>query len=290
MSTEEAIQRMDLGRIELAYLEHGQGPLVLCLHGFPDTAYSFVPVMQRIAAAGYRVVAPFMPGYAPSGLARDGDYRITTIAQDMLHLIDALGERRALLVGHDWGAIATYFAATMDPQRVPAVVTGAIPHLHHFLLRPTLQQLNRSRYIAYFQLRGIPERRIVADDFAWLLQLIRRWSPSWAFTEADLEPLKATLSQPAHLAAALAYYRALPGLLASRLNWSLIRQPLPVPAKVIYGSEDGCMGAELFADQTYCFGADYEPVRFEGAGHFMQCEQPERFANEVLAFLAQHPL
>jgi pimeloyl-ACP methyl ester carboxylesterase len=290
MNAEEVIRRIDLGRIELAYLERGQGPLVLCLHGFPDTAHSFVPVMQRIADAGYRVVAPFMPGYAPSGLARDGDYRITTIAQDVLKLIEALGERRALLVGHDWGAVATFFAATMDPQRVPAVVTGAIPHLRHFLLRPTLRQMNRSRYIAYFQLRGIPERRIVADDFAWLQQLIRRWSPDWDYAEADLTPLKATLSQPAYCSAALAYYRSLPGLLAHRSSWALIRRPLPVPAKVIFGSNDGCMGAELFSDQAYCFGADYEPVCFEDAGHFMQCEQPDRFADEVLAFLSKHPL
>jgi pimeloyl-ACP methyl ester carboxylesterase len=284
------IRRIRVRNIDLACLDVGRGPLVLCAHGFPDTAHSFAPVLERLAQAGYRAVAPFMRGYAPSALAADGDYRPTALAGDLIGLIDALGERRAYLVGHDWGAVATYTAAAQSPERIIAVVTAAVPHLRRFLLRPTLRQLMRSRYIGFFQLPRIPESRIARDDFAWLHALIRSWSPRWGYTEADLAPLLASLSQQEYRAAALTYYRALPRALVDREAWKLIFTPLPVPAKVICGVDDGCIGAEMFDDQAQCFGAGYELTRIDGAGHFMHCEQPLRFANEVLDWLRRHPI
>lgn len=284
----ESVRRVGVGDVELAYLDCGQGPLVICAHGFPDTAYSFVPVMQRLARAGYRAVAPFLRGYYPSALAADGDYRITTVAADLVGLIDALGERRAYLVGHDWGAAATYIAATRAPERVVAIVTAAVPHLRRFILRPTLRQLYRSRYMAFFQLPRIPEGRIARDDYEWLKRLVREWSPRWGFTDADLAPVIDTLSRPAHRAAALAYYRSLPGLLLRRETWTLMNTPVPVPAKVICGALDGCIGPEMFGNQDACFSAGCESVCIEGAGHFMQCEQPGRFAGEVIGFLDRH--
>ncbi|MES0875152.1 alpha/beta fold hydrolase [Sinimarinibacterium thermocellulolyticum] len=285
MGLDDDVRTTQVRDVELAYLSCGAGPLVLCVHGFPDTAYSFRPVMRRLAQAGYRAVAPFLRGYAPSGLAADGDYRLTTIADDLLALIDALGAERAVLVGHDWGAAAAYVAAARAPARVPAIVAAAVPHLRRFLLRPTLRQLVRSRYMGYFQIPRIPEARIVRDDFAWLRALIRRWSPRWGFTDADLAPVIATLSRPAYCSAALAYYRALPRTLADRQLWKLLLAPLPVPAKLICGVNDGCIGAEMFEDQAQYFGAGYELARIEGAGHFMHCEQPLRFADEVIGFL-----
>lgn len=284
------IQRVRLPALELAYVEAGRGPLVLCVHGFPDTAHSFEPVLDRLAAAGYRAVAPFLRGYAPSALAADGDYRLTTVASDLMALVEALGERRAWLVGHDWGAAASYVAAAQAPARFAAVVTAAVPHLRRFLLRPTLRQLLRSRYMGFFQLPRIPEARIVRDDFAWLRALIRRWSPRWEPSEADLAPVLATLSQPDYCSAALAYYRALPKALADRATWTLMFKPLPVPAKLICGADDGCIGAEMFEDQAQYFGAGYVLARIDGAGHFMHCEQPQRFADEMLDWLGRHPL
>lgn len=271
--------------LDFAYLEAGEGPLVLCLHGFPDTAWSFRPVLTALAAAGYRAVAPFMRGYAPTSLAPDGDYRSTTLARDALALIEALGEKRAHLVGHDWGAAATYIAATLQPERVRSVVTAAVPHLRHFLTHPTLAQLYRSRYMGFFQLRGVSERRVAADDFQWLRQLIRSWSPAWNFCEEEFAPLKAGFSDPLRLTAALSYYRALPATLVSREGLSLLRSKLPVPARVICGADDGCIAADMFSGQDYCFAAGYELVTMKGAGHFMHCEQPDVFVRHVVDFL-----
>jgi len=286
MSTSEFIPRwVRANGLDFSILEAGEGPLVLCLHGFPDTAWNMRSTLSALAASGYRAVAPFMRGYAPTSMAPDDDYRATTLARDVLALIDALGEKRAFIVGHDWGAVTAYIAAATEPGKVRGIVTAAIPHLRRFLLRPTLKQLYRSRYIGFFQLRGIPERRIVADDFRSLRELIRRWSPHWNFTEEEFAPLKSGFSDPVRLRAALAYYRDLPKTLINPENYSLIFNKLPVPARVICGTDDGCIGAEMFKDQAYCFGAGYELVIMQGAGHFMQCEQPEQFARHVLEFL-----
>ena len=271
--------------LDFAYIEAGEGPLVLCLHGFPDTAWSFRPVLTALAAAGYRAVAPFTRGYAPTSLAPDSDYRSTTLARDALALVEALGEKRAYLLGHDWGAAATYIAATMQPERVRAVVTAAVPHLRHFLTHPTLAQLYRSRYMGFFQWRGGSERRVAADDFEWLRQLIQSWSPGWNFGEQEFAPLKAGFSDPLRLTAALSYYRALPATLASREGLALLRSKLPVPARVICGADDGCISADMFSGQDYCFAAGYELVTMQGAGHFMHCEQPDVFVHHVVDFL-----
>jgi pimeloyl-ACP methyl ester carboxylesterase len=109
--------------ITFHYLELGEGPLVLCLHGFPDNAYTYRHLLPALAAAGFRGVAPFMRGYAPTSPAPDGRYQAVLLAQDAVELIGALGSARAFLVGHDWGATATYGAATLAPARVKKLVT-----------------------------------------------------------------------------------------------------------------------------------------------------------------------
>lgn len=271
--------------LDFAVLEAGEGPLVLCLHGFPDTAWNMRALLLALANAGYRAVAPFTRGYAPTSLAVDDDYRTTTLAKDALALIDALGEKRAFIVGHDWGAATAYLAAAADPQKVRALVTAAVPHLRRFLLRPTPRQLYRSSYMAFFQLQNVPERRIIADDFRSLRALIQRWSPGWKFTEEEFAPLKSCFADPARLSAALKYYRDLPRTLLNPGNRAQIFGKLLVPARVIRGADDGCIGAEMFEDQDYCFGAGYELVTMKDAGHFMQCEQPQQFAAHVIAFL-----
>lgn len=271
--------------LDLACLEAGSGPLVLCLHGFPDTAWSFQPLLTALADAGFRAVAPFMRGYAPTSLPADGDYRTTTLARDALALIQACGEQRAFIVGHDWGAATAYVAATLQPQRVRGIVTAAVPHLRRFLLRPTPMQLYRSRYMGFFQLRGVSEQRVAADNFAWLRALIRRWSPDWDFGEPEFAPLVGNFSDPARVTAALSYYRALPATLASREGLTLLTRRLPVPARVIRGADDGCIGAGMFERQAHCFDAGYELITMKGAGHFMHCEKPELFAASVLEFL-----
>ncbi|HEY0915443.1 MAG TPA: alpha/beta hydrolase [Solimonas sp.] len=270
--------------LEFAYLEAGEGPLVLCLHGFPDTAWSFEPVVKSLAAAGFRAVAVFMRGYAPTALPADGDYRITTLGRDVIALIDHFGVDKAHVVGHDWGAAAAYTAAALRPDRIHRIATAAVPHLRRFLLRPALRQLKRSRYMGFFQLPLIPERRIRAQDFAWLRALIHEWLPDWNFTDAEFEPLRALFSEPERLRAALGYYRAMPRGLLMGESWQTLMKPIAVPTRVIVGENDGCIGREMFLGQDHLFSAGYERIEMAGCGHFMHCEQPQAFADLLIEF------
>lgn len=270
--------------LEFAYLERGSGPLVVVLHGFPDTAWSFVPLLDALASAGFRAVAPFLRGYAPSSIPADGDYRPTTLARDVIALVDELGEKQAAVVGHDWGAVAAYTAATLRPDRIKKLVAISIPHPRRFLLRMTAAQMKRSHYMAYFQWRGA-EKRIAKNDFLWLENLIRRWSPDWAFSRDDLASIKANFSDPTRLTAALGYYRALPGALFEAETWRLLSEPVTVPACVIYGAKnDGCIGAEMFTDMSHLFASGLDLVPLPG-GHFLHCELPARLAETVIQHL-----
>jgi pimeloyl-ACP methyl ester carboxylesterase len=271
--------------ITLGYVSRGDGPLVIFLHGFPDTYRGFLPILDRVAAAGYCAVALAMRGYAHSDLAADGDYRVEALASDVLGLADALQAERFAVVGHDWGAVAAYAVTHLAPARVTRLVTAAVPHTGHFLLRMRWQQLRRSSYMLRFQLPWFPEWQIARHDYAWLEQLIKTWSPSWAFREAELRPLKQNFDQPGRLEAALSYYRQLSASLLSASSRRLVFPPVTVPTRMIYGEQDGCIAADMFQGQQARFTAGLELVAMEDAGHFMQWEQPERFARLVIGFL-----
>lgn len=268
----------------LALLQLGQGPEVVLLHGFPDTAWSFLPVMQHLADAGYRATALFLRGYAPSALAADDDYRIDALTADVLGVIDALGATRAALVGHDWGAVIAYTAAQRAPERIETLVTAAVPHMRRFLGSIRLRQLWRSRYMLRFQLPGAPARFAHGDA---LEQLVAEWSPDWHFTAEDLAPVRESLDDPARARALLRYYRQLPGQIAHGPTRRRLLAPVPLATTVVSGAQDGCIGAEMFPRQESLFPAGLQLERMADAGHFMHCERPEAFARIVLAALAR---
>src|ERR1700757_2951488 len=123
----DSIHFVEANGLKFAFLEEGSGPLVLMLHGFPDTAHTWDDLRPRIAANGYRAVSPFMRGYHPSAIP-DRDTDQETLARDPLALIEALGASEAIVVGHDFGAAAAYGAAALGPDRVQKLFTIAIPH------------------------------------------------------------------------------------------------------------------------------------------------------------------
>ncbi len=273
---------LEFGILEAKPAGLANAPLLLLLHGFPDSAHSFAPILPRLADAGFHAVAPFMRGYLPTAIPADGDYRVSTLARDVIALIDHLGAEKAVVVGHDWGAAATYAAAALRPDRIRGVVTAAIPHLRRFLLRPSFAQLGRSRYMAQFQRRGI-EPGLMANHCAALKALVQNWSPGMD-VNAVLAPVWAAFSEPARLRAALGYYRALPAGFVSSELWQLMLAATPVPALVMHGRQDGCIAAEMFEGQKHLFAAGMTLKCFENAGHFMHLEAPDEFTDAVLGF------
>jgi len=278
--------------LDFHVLEMGDGPLVLCLHGFPDTAHSFRHQMPALASAGFHAVAPFMRGYAPTARAPDGRYDSPALSEDALNLIVALGYQDAAVFGHDWGAIAAYGAASAAPGRVRRLVTAAVPYGIGFFqaLATNYAQERRSWYMFFFQ-TALAEIAVAYDDFTFLEKLWADWSPGWRWAPEDMEALKRCFRAAGTLEAALGYYRATLGPALARPSPNAqpapaqMPAPINVPAMVIHGRDDGCIGAELLDGMEAFFPKGLRKEIVPGAGHFVHQERPEVVNRLVLEFL-----
>jgi pimeloyl-ACP methyl ester carboxylesterase len=271
----DALHFVDANGLKFAYLEEGTGPLVLMLHGFPDTAHTWDDLRSRIAAKGYRAVSPFMRGYHPTAIPdRDADQE--TLARDALALVDALGASEAVVIGHDWGASAAYGAAALGPERVKKLFVLAIPH--PATLKPTLKKLWGVRHFAVYKLPGAPER-FARNDFAALPEICRRWSPSWRPDPSEFEPVRASFSNRASLNAAFGYYRKL-----SPIPSASLKARITVPTVVFAGLDDPIAEPADYRGAARMFAGDYIVEEVDG-GHFMHREHPDAFAERLLAHL-----
>jgi pimeloyl-ACP methyl ester carboxylesterase len=270
---------VDANGLRFAYLEEGRGPLVLLLHGFPDTAHTWDRALTELARAGYRAVAPFMRGYHPTAIPADGQYDSDTLGRDALALIEALGEKRAVVVGHDWGASAAYAATGLGPDRVRLLVTLAIPHPRS--LKPTPMLAWKLRHFVSLRRRGIADK-IRRGNYAYIDELWRRWSPAWRDIPAsETAHVKEAFAQPGCLEAACAYYR----FVSTRLPASH-RADITVPA-VAFAGEHDMIAPRAYEKARNCFTASYEVVQVPG-GHFMHREHPDEFVRELVRVLHDH--
>jgi len=267
--------------LELAYLEQGTGPLVVLIHGFPDTAHTWDATMPALAEAGYRAVAPFLRGYHPSEIPKDGAYDMETLGRDVLALIEALGAQNAIVVGHDWGATAAYCATAQDPYRVRLLVTAAVPHPR--AIKPSPRQAWKLRH--FFALRSkAAGAKLRANDFALVDELWRRWSPAWSDVPAsETAAVKECFAHPGVAEAACAYYGSLPILTTPKS----LRGNIQVPTVSFAGEDDDAIKPRTFEKARTCFDASYEVIQVPG-GHFMHREHPEVFIPELVKVLQQH--
>ncbi|OBI98991.1 alpha/beta fold hydrolase [Mycobacterium asiaticum] len=271
----DEIRYVDANGLRFAYLEEGVGPLVLMLHGFPDTAHSWDHLRPRIAAKGYRAVSPFMRGYHPSAIPdRDPDQE--TLARDPLALIDALGATEAIVIGHDWGASAAYGAAGLQPERVRKLFVIGIPH--PAALKPTLKKIWGVRHFAAYKLPGAP-KRFARNDFAALPQIYRRWSPTWTPEPSEFDAVRASFADPASLNAAFGYYRKL-----SPVPSASLKARIAVPTVVFAGLDDPIAEPADYRFAARVFDGEYTVEEVPG-GHFMHREHPEVFAERLLNYL-----
>jgi pimeloyl-ACP methyl ester carboxylesterase len=278
--------------VDFACLSMGEGPLALCLHGFPDTAATWRHLMPALADAGYRAVAPWMRGYAPTAVPSDGAYQTGALAADAVALHEALGgDADAVIIGHDWGAFATYGAAALAPQHWRRVVAMAVPPaaaLMGGMLSPT--QVKRSWYIWFFQMAGLPEMVVPTDDFAFIADLWADWSPGYDAT-TDVAAVAAALGDPVNLAAAVGYYRAMfdptKHLDTYADAQAATQLPTPQPTLYLHGANDGCLGVEMVAAAAAALPAQGSRVEVvPDAGHFLQLERPAVVNQLVVDFLA----
>lgn len=286
----------DLGAVALTSLLWGDTddtalPLALLLHGFPDTAHTWRYVAPRLVEAGYRVVAPFTRGYAPSTIPADGSFHVPALMFDALALHAAYdGDDRALLVGHDWGAITANGIAALPEQPFGAIAALAVPplgamnpggrHLGSWLgILP--RQAAMSWYTLFNQVPALPEQgfdRLVGH-------LWRRWSPQY-LPDDDLAHLARAVPDRAHRSAVLGYYRAQarPWQLPERYaglqpHWT---RPPRVPILYLQGAFDGCLDPRWAAHVTGRLPRGSRTVVVPSAGHFLQLEQPQAVAGHLL--------
>ena len=281
--------------LDCHYLAAGldnDGPLAVCLHGFPDSAHTWRYLLPELAAAGFRAVAPFLRGYAPTSVPADGRFQTAASALDACALHEALGgDSRAVIVGHDWGSMIANIAANHRPDQWSRVVLGAVPpgNAVGMAFVTNLQQIKRSWYMFFFQ-HPLSDMVVGANDLAYIDMLWADWSPGFD-AAADLALLKPSLRDPANLQAALGYYRATIGAgyqdpqlqNVQALSGSIPSQPL----LYLHGRTDGCMGIEVaeFAAAEMPSTARVEYI--DGAGHFMHLEKVDRVNGLIVSFLTQ---
>ncbi len=288
-----AIERFDVTgpsvRLHVRAAGPSDGPLVVLLHGFPEHGGAWRRQLPVLAAAGLRAVAPDLRGYG--GSDRSGPYDVDTLADDVAGLVEALGHRRAAIVGHDWGAAVGFALAARQPASVDRLVVLNGPHPAALAreLRRNVRQIVRSSYIGLFLLPWLPERLLSARDGALVGRLVRaatRRQDAWA--GGELEDYGAAMARPGRAAAALGYYRALvrrPWRAASTAAWPRVG----CPTLVVWGLLDPSLGPELVARDRlaplFAPGVVPDVVTIAGAGHFVHHEAATEVNDALLAFL-----
>ena len=290
--------------LEFGILEAGSGPLALCLHGFPDCAYTWRNLLPELADAGFHAVAPFMRGYAPTGIPADGVYQIGALAADAVALHDALGgDAEAVLIGHDWGAETAYAAAAHAPDRWRRLVTLAVPPASlDAVLFSDYGQLRRFFYIFMFRdPLGFAEAAVAANGMSFLDKLWRDWSPGYQPGE-HLALVKESLREPANLAAAIGYYRAFGTVAgdagaggaggaageASRYvaEQEAVGRQAPQPTLYLHGADDGCISADIARGAERLLAPSSRMIVVEEAGHFLHLERPQEVSRQILAWVS----
>jgi pimeloyl-ACP methyl ester carboxylesterase len=274
----------------ISYLssEAENAPLVVCLHGFPDTPRTWGPLTEELCDAGYHVVSPWLPGYAPSSL--EGTLDPPSVARMIVALVDELVPSEPVrIVGHDWGATIAQCAIAQWPERFRAAALLATPHL--LAVEENVQeyprQFGRSAYIGLFQLPIFSDLLVKARDFAFVERLWRKWSPGFDPGEDYFDELKLCLRSS--MPAPLLYYRSLRSpRVITEIRKLLSAGPIVVPTIYLHGERDGCIGPEIARGQEGHFSALFEQVMLADAGHFVHLERPAEVNDAIAGWFATH--
>ena len=307
---------LQAGSLRMHVAEAGQGPLVVLLHGFPESWYSWRHQLTALAEAGYHAVAPDQRGYCATGPVGDladpatiGEYTMLHLTGDVIALLDALGEETAVVVGHDWGAPVAWHAALFRPDRVRGVAGLSVPYRPRGSAPPipTLRAaLGERFYMVYFQQPGVADAELSRDPAATFRKVLFSLSgdaPSMGLipsgggfldAAADPEQLPAWLTQgdidayvrqyaSSGFTGPLNWYRNLDR------NWELTaawqRAPIDVPALFLAGERDPVISFVRPDALATALPRLTRSVILPGCGHWTQQERPETVNAELITFL-----
>ncbi len=233
----------DLGDVKLHYVEAGEGPLVLLLHGFPEFWFGWRLQIKPLTDAGFRVVAPDMRGYnlssCPSAVKA---YDTEHLTADIAALVKERGEKSAMIAGHDWGGSVAWATAMSHPEVVDrmAILNAAHPRklsqgLHH------PGQLRKSWYFFFFDLPKLPESVVHADNWHFFRHFLADATPE--YTKEELDRYIEAWSQKGAATGMINYYRS--SVRTSPKKAEAQIKPIEAPTLVIWGEKDKYLGPEL---------------------------------------------
>ena len=284
--------------LDIAYEESGaaNGRPVVLMHGFPDDVHAYDDVAPPLAAAGYRVIVPYLRGYGPTrfldpATPRSGEQ--AALGHDLLDLIDALGLKSPILAGYDWGGRAACIVAALWPQRVRGLVTVNGYNLQDIpgSVNPAApEQEHRLWYQYYFNTArgraGLEANRRQLCRLLW-----RLWSPPWSFDDATFERTAPSFDNPDFVAVTIHSYRHrfgyAPGDPAlDEIERQLAAQPkIAVPTIALQGEADGVHPPQASEKHATHFAGPYERRALPGIGHNPPQEAPQAFAQAVLGLM-----
>lgn len=252
------------------------GPVIVALHGFPQTSTTWSAVTPHLSAAGYRVVAPDQRGY--SAKARPGDvsaYRLDRLAADALALADAAGAGRFHVLGHDWGGGVGWQLASRHANRVSSLAVVSTPHPGALMAAMRGRQLVRSWYIAAFQLPAVPERVLLARDGA----LLRRLLGSTGMRPDRVAESVKLLSEPGAARGMINWYRAM------RSPGSTGPGVVTIPTLYVWSDGDTALGRTAATKTARWVRGPYRFEVLRGVSHWIPDDRPAELARLVLDHL-----
>lgn len=284
--------------LDIAYEAHGDagGFPVILLHGFPDDVRAWDDVAPPLAAAGYRVVTPYLRGYGPTRFRQATEPRMAqqaAIGQDVLDFMDALGLAAGALVGYDWGGRAACIATILAPERVRALVTIGGYNVQNTLAPPRPASAVDERaywYQWYFNTErgrlGLEQNRREICRLLW-----QEWSPSWRFDDATFERTAPSFDNPDFVPVVIHSYRHRYGNAPGDPRFEEVerrlapRPPITVPTVVLHGGEDAVTPARRSVGRLSLFPPGTEEHVVAGVGHFMPREKPSVVVDAVRKLL-----
>jgi pimeloyl-ACP methyl ester carboxylesterase len=291
---------VDTPALRIGYEQSGRAdgfPIIL-LHGFPDDVRAFDGVVPPLAAAGHRVLVPYLRGYGPTTFRDQAGPRMAqqaAIGQDVLDLADALGLKQFAVAGYDWGGRAAAIAAATAPDRVRAAVLIGGYTIQN-TLKPGAPASPAAEHRAWYQWYFNTERGragLQANRHALCRYLWQMWSPTWRFTDATYDRTAASFHNPDFVDVVIHSYRHRHGNAPGEPRFTDIeaqlarRPPIAAPTITLYGADDGIAPPSAEgspAEKTALPNLVARRV-IAGAGHFLPHEKPEAVSSALLELL-----
>jgi pimeloyl-ACP methyl ester carboxylesterase len=295
MSSDVAIKSTRTSKLDIEYLEwnpSGARTMVL-VHGWPDSARTWLATASAFAVAGFRVLAPSVRGYAGTRFldqATPRSAQLSALGRDLLDFIDALSLRDPVLVGHDWGARAVANAAGLRRGVASHLVMVSVGYGTNTVQQQLSLELAQNYWYHWFMATPLGERSLRDDRRAFARRMWNLWSPPGWFDDAEFEATADAFDNPDWIDIVLHCYTHRWGLASGDPAYAqddAALEPLPVladPMLVIHGAADAVNPPQTSAGKEAWFTGTYRRVLFDGIGHFPQREAPEQFIEAVLAF------